>query len=485
MTRCRSRGASRRLPALLAALLACLAGAGTWSARADAHAVLVQALPAEGARADSSPPAVILTFSETVTLLRPQDVSVVDERGRSALAGEPRRRPDDAATIEAPLRPGLPDGTYTVRYRILSADAHVIPGAYAFRVGEGPVGLPLLTGAGGGPSETGPWAVAARFLELVAIGGLFGLVAIRRLVWDPALEGSGLAPEEAREMRDWMRERFWGLFAVLALGSLAAEVHLLLVKSASLLGTGVLSVLGDPLEVLRTLHDNPFGSRLQLRAALLVVLFAAGLVLSALESQTGAREDTGAATQTRPAATAVMALLAFGVLAAISWQGHASQAPLRELSILADAVHLAAAATWIAGLAFVAMALRRVPQVAPAGGPRLAGDVLARFSRVALGAVALVLATGIARTVGELSAPADLWETAHGRSILYKLALLCPVAFLALRNRRVVTALRGVPRPNRATLALVRRSVALELGIALAIVVVAALLVAQVPGRVG
>jgi putative copper export protein len=98
--------------------------------------------------------------------------------------------------------------------------------------------------------------------------------------------------------------------------------------------------------------------------------------------------------------------------------------------------------------------------------------------------VALTILTGVTRSAGELSAPAQLWDTAYGRSILYKLLLLCPIGFLALRNRRVVTSLKAVAVPSGATLRMVRRSVGIELGIAIVVVVVASVLAAQVPGRV-
>ena len=65
-----------------------------------------------------------------------------------------------------------------------------------------------------------------------------------------------------------------------------------------------------------------------------------------------------------------------------------------------------------------------------------------------------------------------------------KLALLCPIALLALRNRRVVTALDRLRRPNRVALAMVRRAAGIELALALVVVVAASLLVAEVPGRV-
>ena len=72
--------------------------------------------------------------------------------------------------------------------------------------------------------------------------------------------------------------------------------------------------------------------------------------------------------------------------------------------------------------------------------------------------------------------------SAYGRSILYKVALLLPIGALALYNRRVLEALRRVPRPNVPTMRLVRRMAASELALALAVVVIASLLVAQVPG---
>jgi copper transport protein len=479
--RARGVGASRlvAIVALVVALLSALVAPH----RADAHAVLLETTPAAGESLASAPASVTLRFSETIHLVRPEDVSVVDEDGRPVTEGDPARAPSNSRVVVAPLRAGLAEGTFTVRYRILSADAHVVSGLYAFGVGSGPIGPPVSEGAGRGPAESGGWAVSARLLELVGIGGLFGLIAFRWLVWAPAHRGTpSLSPAESQAALEWLRDRFWGVFAVLAIGSLVAEAYLLFVKSASLLGTTVFGALADPAGVSRALSETPFGSQVQLRAAILVVLFATGLVQSAVESQS-ADGDRPLRPGGRPVAGAVMAACALVVLGSISAQGHASQAPWSPLSIGADAIHLAAAAVWIAGLAMTLTVLRRAPRVAPDGGPLLAARTLARFSRVALVSVGLAIATGTIRTIGELSDPAELWQTGHGRSIVIKLALLCPIGFLSFRNRRIVTALRTVSRPNRPTLQMVRRGVALEIGLSLAVVVVAALLVGQVPGR--
>jgi putative copper export protein len=86
------------------------------------------------------------------------------------------------------------------------------------------------------------------------------------------------------------------------------------------------------------------------------------------------------------------------------------------------------------------------------------------------------------RSLGELDDPAELWNTAYGQSILIKISLLIPIGALALYNRRVIVALRRVRTPNPPTLKLVRRLAGAEFALSLVIVVVASILVAQVPG---
>jgi len=90
--------------------------------------------------------------------------------------------------------------------------------------------------------------------------------------------------------------------------------------------------------------------------------------------------------------------------------------------------------------------------------------------------------SGVVRAFGQLTSPADLWKTSYGWTILVKIGLLAVAVVLALRGRRVVTALRRrTGPPNTATLALVRRNAWVEIGITLVIVAFSALLVGQAP----
>ena len=125
--------------------------------------------------------------------------------------------------------------------------------------------------------------------------------------------------------------------------------------------------------------------------------------------------------------------------------------------------------------------LLRLPRVAGEGGRTVGGIVLARFSQLALIAVALIVLTGVVRAFGEMNSPADLWETSYGWTILVKIGLLAIASILAMRTRRVVTTLRRAGTPNTATLALIRRNAWVEIAVTLIIVMASSLLVAQVP----
>jgi putative copper export protein len=113
----------------------------------------------------------------------------------------------------------------------------------------------------------------------------------------------------------------------------------------------------------------------------------------------------------------------------------------------------------------------------------LATAALSRFSRVALRWVVAIAVTGLARATGELSAPVQLFTTGYGRSLMLKASLVAPILVLARRHRALASRLAGGWTPSAARLRAVARTVQAELAIAMCIVVVAAVLVAQVPGR--
>ncbi|HMM49225.1 MAG TPA: copper resistance protein CopC [Miltoncostaeaceae bacterium] len=450
--------------------------------QAFGHAYVVSSSPQASALLPDGPAAVTVTFNEPVQLLRDADLSVVDRTGASAAAGEGRVTAD-RRVIEIPLRLRLAPGTYTVRFQVIGADSHVIPGAFTFGVGVERLEPPYLGDGGGGPSETGPWAISARFAEVVTLGGLLGLLVFRLMVWAPAWRDAGAVPAGERErLLAWWRDAHWTLFGVLALAAMVAQGYLLVVHGASVLGVGVWTAATDAQGLREVLGQTDFGTNIQVRGALLFVLFVVGAFQFMREYGTGRTPRPASAAGGRVVGS-LMILLVLSVIAGVSAQGHARVTSHPVPQIAAHTIHIAAGAVWIGALVLMVVLAARLSRVGNDAGRLIGGRCLVRLSTLATVAVGVVVLTGVMRSLGELSDLAELWRTAYGHSILIKVGLLGVLGGLALYNRRIVAAVRLIDAPNRATLALVRRTIAVEVAIALVIVLVAAVLVAQVPGR--
>jgi copper resistance protein C len=110
-----------------------LAGAAVLAPRrARAHAVLVRSSPARRATLGQPPRRVELTFNER---LEPaySSVSVWSARGDQVDARDVMVGPPDPRQLSVGL-PELAPGTYTVRFRVLSVDGHVVESSFPFTV---------------------------------------------------------------------------------------------------------------------------------------------------------------------------------------------------------------------------------------------------------------------------------------------------------------------------------------------------------------
>ena len=132
MTRLARAAAARRLIASLAAALLATA----WTPPAGAHAVLVRSTPPGRATLAEKPDRVQLWFSER---LEPafSSVSVWSSAGTQVDAGDARVGHDDARRLSVTLPP-LPRGAYSVRYRVLSVDGHVVDSSFSFTIRDKP-----------------------------------------------------------------------------------------------------------------------------------------------------------------------------------------------------------------------------------------------------------------------------------------------------------------------------------------------------------
>jgi len=103
------------------------------AASVRAHAALVKSTPARGTTVVQPPQRVELVFSER---LEPaySTVAVVDAAGQQVDLRDGALSPTDTRRVSVSLPPLVP-GTYTVRFRVLSVDGHIVESEFHFTVG--------------------------------------------------------------------------------------------------------------------------------------------------------------------------------------------------------------------------------------------------------------------------------------------------------------------------------------------------------------
>ena len=170
----------------------------------------------------------------------------------------------------------------------------------------------------------------------------------------------------------------------------------------------------------------------------------------------------------------LLCTLAILVLVAQATTSHAmarldDQAPL----LLAEILHMAGAAVWIGGIPYFLLALAAVRG---GGAWRRVGK---RFSLMAMGAVAVLLAGGLVMAVIYVGSLDALYGTAYGVMVATKAGLLVGLLFLGGMNFLVVERLRRDPGTSILRL---KRFAEVEVGIGLTVLFAAASLTSQPPG---
>jgi methionine-rich copper-binding protein CopC len=111
-------------------LLLCLP-ASAWP-----HAQLVKSVPAPRAVLSKAPGHVQLWFNEGLEA-RFCHISVWNAAGQQVDSGDIRADPGNPKQLSVRL-PALAPGIYTVKYRVLSVDSHIVEDQFSFTVRESP-----------------------------------------------------------------------------------------------------------------------------------------------------------------------------------------------------------------------------------------------------------------------------------------------------------------------------------------------------------
>ena len=132
-----------------------------------AHARLVETYPVDGETLAEPPEQVQLRFNEPVEA-EFDPIEVYDQEGERVDEEDARVGPDDRRLLVADLG-ALSEGSYTVEWRVASADGHPIDGVYEFAVDASSA---AGTGAGS------PIASIERSVEQDEAGSRWGSVLV-------------------------------------------------------------------------------------------------------------------------------------------------------------------------------------------------------------------------------------------------------------------------------------------------------------------
>ncbi|MBL1107811.1 copper resistance protein CopC/CopD [Streptomyces sp. 5-8] len=395
------------LPVLLSGLVL---GA---AAPASAHAVLRATDPADGTVLRTAPREVTLTFTESVGLLT-DSFRIYDpdnHRLRTGPAGHASGR-SDTARVTLPAR--LATGTYTVAWRVVSADSHPISGALTFSVRERTAApaapLPERTE---NPVTTALHTIA-RYLAYLSLALLLGTAAFVAYCRPPTTA----------------HLRTPALAAVVTL--LTATAALYLLRAPYEEGTAPATALALS-SLTHTATTRP-GLLLLARTVLLLLAAVCAVLLRTRRTRLPRRATLAAA-----------ASLAVALSLTWSASDHASAGIQVPAAIASDTLHLLAMAAWLGGLAALLWTLR--PTAAPAGLP---ASVTARFSRLASASVAVLAVTGVYQSWRGLGSWQALTDTTYGRTLLAKLAAVIALLLAAACSRTWTKRLARAAAPARA-----------------------------------
>jgi copper transport protein len=328
--------------------------------------------------------------------------------------------------------PDLAEGAYIASWRVLSSDSHPVAGAVAFGVGVDAVSVPTSSGTG----DTAPWpVVAARFLGYAGFAVFLGGFAFLLWCW----------PRDRAAPARLERLPMLGLVT-----GLVASVLGLALQGPYLSGLPMREV--TDFSLLAHTGETTFGFWMQVRVFLYLT------IVGVLWGDRGLRASSS---------RWVGGVAAVAVAVSFSGTGHAAASgALWDRAV--DSVHVLAAGTWVGGLVLLVVLLR-------GRADDEAGPAVARFSRLAMGSVAVLVLTGTLSAVIQLSEPADLWQTRYGKTLLIKLGVVVVALAAAGVSRRFV---QGDRSPWR--------SVRVEAAATSVVLVVTALLtVTAPPSRLG
>lgn len=417
-----------------------------FSAIVGAHANYMRSLPEAGAALTAAPASVRVWFSEEVVPVS-SALSVHDAQGARVDNADSHPAPDDLRSLIVSIRP-LDTGTYTVAWETVSAvDGHAARGTFPFIVGITNTAV----------SYTALIAQVDREARSLQPPGLTSVVAQWWVLLSLALLAGGLmfAPVvllarnlgAVRERLAPRRRRWLWLVCLFACAGVLLDALVRVTESGT---AGVAGRYG-------------------------LVLLVRVFILAVIAVLLWRRRDENP----------WVLLPASVLLLTQSLISHSAAEQEWIAPVVADWLHFVFASVWLGGVAVLAVC---APILATNHDSLYSlGAVIARFSPWAMFSVFAIVLTGIVQSAGFVGSFEALFNTAYGRALLIKIALLAVlVAFGAFHQQVIAPWLqpwrRDAERASHAGRRF-RASIMAEMGVSVLMFLAVGILTSLPPSR--
>lgn len=374
---------------------------------AQAHGYIIRSVPQDRAELDRPPTRLQYWFSEALEP-RFSELNLRDANGQIIATGEVS--PDDSALLRLQVPTDLlTDGAYIVELRpAFASDGHVVASSQVFFVGD------AVGDVVGSAASDQPILLEIVWKALLFIGSslLFGVYAVYAYALVPAWGNpkypAGLLPPRLMRRLNWL---VWLNVGLIAIALIVAMIQ----QSMAFFNVGAEQVISGGLwQVVRI--GSRFGDVWNARVFFLIVIIA--LHGASLYYR---RQFPRSVRAFWSANVWVMALF----IGAQAVNSHAAGSLIWPwMAIIMHWLHAVAVAFWVGGVVILALILP-VALSPYEGATRQAAliAVMRRFSRLTVGAVLVVITTGIYNAANWFYTPDDI-TTTYGGALGVKLIMV-------------------------------------------------------------
>ncbi|MEH7096550.1 copper resistance CopC/CopD family protein [Neobacillus vireti] len=370
---------------------------------AAAHAYIIKSTPSENEILNEAPKKVSIQFDETI---QPSfnSIEVFDSAGKRVDQKNGRVNASNPSIIESDLNEDLSNGTYSIKWRVVSSDGHPVEGVIPFQIGNGDTeDSSTIDNESKGYTPQFD-LIIIRWLQYVSNALFVGILFFYLFVLNKQLT-------QEVSVKDILSKLLQFSFITLCISIILSLPLQATIES----GSSWSKILN--LQVLREfILNSTFGELWFIQIIGLFVLSITSFLLIK--------------NKFKPILVWISFILGIGLLLSKAFTSHAASSSNVILTITLDFLHLLAASVWIGSL-FVLVSL--VPLSRKIGAKELFFDSIKKFSKWGIILVILLTLTGFIASLSYIPNLRALLFTDYGRVLSGKILLLVlMIAFAAV-----------------------------------------------------